>query len=110
MVPDHAHPRSRGGTDEIDNLVPSCFHCNAAKGWLTLEEFRLVRALRAGNLSFAFPGEEPLPQRDWLCCHSKEYERTLVVANQPWAADAYSRTKTGRGQKRRPVVWSRTVR
>ncbi len=29
---DHFKPTSKGGTDERWNLVPSCHHCNSAKG------------------------------------------------------------------------------
>lgn len=29
---DHVHPKSKGGTDEIHNLVTSCFNCNRGKG------------------------------------------------------------------------------
>ena len=36
---DHATPVSRGGTNEISNLVPSCHKCNADKRSKTREEF-----------------------------------------------------------------------
>jgi 5-methylcytosine-specific restriction endonuclease McrA len=29
---DHINPVSKGGTNEIDNLVTSCFDCNRGKG------------------------------------------------------------------------------
>ena len=29
---DHVFPVSKGGTDNIENLVPSCITCNADKG------------------------------------------------------------------------------
>lgn len=29
---DHVHPRSKGGTDELSNLVLCCEGCNSAKG------------------------------------------------------------------------------
>ena len=38
---DHVRPKSRGGTDEESNLVPSCHHCNSAKGKLLLSEWNL---------------------------------------------------------------------
>lgn len=28
---DHVHPRSRGGSDDIDNLVSACSECNLSK-------------------------------------------------------------------------------
>lgn len=36
---DHKIPRSRGGADAIDNLVPSCRACNTLKGRKTADEF-----------------------------------------------------------------------
>lgn len=94
MVPDHAHPKSRGGDDGVDNRLPACGGCNAAKGWLTVEEYRTVKGLRRGDLSFRFAGEDPALQRDWLCVHSEERERELFLHNQPWARDAYSRGRS----------------
>jgi 5-methylcytosine-specific restriction endonuclease McrA len=44
---DHDVPRSRGGSDDASNLVPSCMHCNAQKGRMTGDEFRAARKLRA---------------------------------------------------------------
>ncbi|MBI4258110.1 MAG: HNH endonuclease [Thaumarchaeota archaeon] len=29
---DHSNPVSRGGTDYLGNLVPSCIECNRSKG------------------------------------------------------------------------------
>ena len=37
---DHCIPLSRGGTDTLDNLLPSCAECNRRKGARTIEEFR----------------------------------------------------------------------
>lgn len=37
---EHVVPKKRGGPDDIDNLVPSCYRCNAQKGTKNLEEFR----------------------------------------------------------------------
>lgn len=36
---DHVVPRSRGGPDTIDNLVPACLPCNCAKGARTPSEW-----------------------------------------------------------------------
>lgn len=36
---DHKLPRSRGGTDALDNLVLACNKCNARKRNLTDEEY-----------------------------------------------------------------------
>jgi predicted restriction endonuclease len=37
---DHVHPKVSGGTDDMDNLLPSCRPCNNYKLFFTLEEFR----------------------------------------------------------------------
>ena len=39
---DHVIPISRKGTNQKENLVPSCKKCNSAKGSMLLEEFILV--------------------------------------------------------------------
>ena len=40
---DHVLPRSRGGADAIENLVPSCARCNIEKGSRTVDEWRGAR-------------------------------------------------------------------
>ncbi len=40
MQVDHIHPKSRNGTNHIDNLMPSCRRCNHYKRSLTVEDFR----------------------------------------------------------------------
>jgi len=40
-------PISRGGTAVLENLVVSCGGCNRAKGEMTADEFRALRALVA---------------------------------------------------------------
>lgn len=37
---EHQVPRSRGGTDDPANLVPSCRTCNAEKATKTVDEYR----------------------------------------------------------------------
>ena len=37
---DHANPRRNGGSDDIDNLLPSCKVCNSKKCGRTIEEYR----------------------------------------------------------------------
>lgn len=46
---EHQQPRSKDGTDNIDNLVPSCRPCNVRKGNRTLEEYRDVLVARLEN-------------------------------------------------------------
>jgi len=37
---DHSIPKSRGGTNHLNNLVPSCIPCNRDKGDLTSRQYR----------------------------------------------------------------------
>jgi 5-methylcytosine-specific restriction endonuclease McrA len=43
-VVDHKHPRSRGGSDELDNLVASCWKCNHEKLTTPYDEYLKGRA------------------------------------------------------------------
>ena len=40
MQVDHLIPKRKGGTDDFDNLMPSCRRCNHYKSSLDLEQFR----------------------------------------------------------------------
>ena len=49
LTVDHAKPRSRGGQNFDDNLLPACGYCNNLKADLTVSEFRKwvkVRVIR----------------------------------------------------------------
>jgi len=94
MIADHAYPKARGGVDDVDNRLPACPGCNAAKGWLSVEEFRALRGFREGNLSFTFACEDKGPSRDWLCGFSDDQLRELFLHNQPHAHEAYSRGRS----------------
>jgi len=58
---DHVIPRSKGGNDSKQNVVSACHACNQDKGCLTVQEFKMVMALRKGVIKppkgFKFPGE-----------------------------------------------------
>ena len=41
MTRDHVVPKSRGGTSELDNLLPACRACNLQKGDDSLDSFRM---------------------------------------------------------------------
>jgi 5-methylcytosine-specific restriction endonuclease McrA len=41
---DHFEPTSKGGTDDINNLVPSCSSCNSAKNNTPIDNFRKILA------------------------------------------------------------------
>jgi len=49
LTVDHAKPRSRGGQNLDENLLPACGYCNNLKANLTVSEFRKwvkVRVIR----------------------------------------------------------------
>jgi len=37
---DHSRSKSKGGTDHLNNLVPSCIPCNRNKGTLTKSQYQ----------------------------------------------------------------------
>lgn len=37
---DHVHPKSKGGSDDLDNLVTACESCNTSKGDKLIHEWR----------------------------------------------------------------------
>lgn len=37
---DHVHPKSKGGSDDLANLVTACQFCNISKGAKSIEEWR----------------------------------------------------------------------
>ena len=39
---DHSIPKSKGGTDHLNNLVPSCIPCNRNKGDQTSRQYRAM--------------------------------------------------------------------
>ena len=41
FVIDHIHPKINGGKNDYSNLAATCILCNATKGSLSLEEFRI---------------------------------------------------------------------
>lgn len=40
---DHMTPKSRGGSDKPENIVPACYGCNLEKGNMTYEEYQTWR-------------------------------------------------------------------
>lgn len=49
LTADHRIPLSRGGTNDIGNILPACRPCNASKGRLTEGEYRAARIAAAAR-------------------------------------------------------------
>jgi 5-methylcytosine-specific restriction endonuclease McrA len=49
LTRDHLIPLSKGGTDDISNVVPSCKSCNGSKGDKTLEEWKRVTVIETAS-------------------------------------------------------------
>lgn len=47
FVVEHVTPRCDGGSNRIDNLMPSCSPCNSSKGRKSVDEFRRFCAVKA---------------------------------------------------------------
>lgn len=48
---DHKHPKHRGGTNDMENLMPACARCNRWKATFTIDEFRNEIAAQVGRLA-----------------------------------------------------------
>jgi len=46
---DHLQPRSRGGSNRIENIAPACDGCNLQKGNMNAEEFMRYRQRISAN-------------------------------------------------------------
>lgn len=60
MQVDHVNPRYYGGSDDIDNLMPSCRACNFRKGTFPLEYFRNEIKNQCDGLCKTFQGRMSL--------------------------------------------------
>jgi len=63
---DHIIPISKNGTHELENLVPSCHHCNHIKSSYSIKNFRKLK-----ELPYVFYGEilksyKKADRRKWL--------------------------------------------
>lgn len=52
---EHIKPVSKGGTNDITNLLPSCKKYNSTKGTKSLEDFRQVLTFRKNNIPVFTP-------------------------------------------------------
>lgn len=55
---EHVIPKSTGGSNDIENLLPSCRSCNSTKGISDLETFRLRLAVNKRTDGILFSWEQ----------------------------------------------------
>ncbi|NLV77774.1 MAG: HNH endonuclease [Rhodococcus sp.] len=72
---DHVVPWSRGGSDDLENLVPACYPCNRDKADLTVEEWGAARTARGA----AWPPPSRQSTLDDLTCEWTDSERETPV-------------------------------
>ena len=48
---EHSNPRSKGGTNSLNNLYPSCISCNRSKGASSTKAARAKNGLKSAPLS-----------------------------------------------------------
>jgi len=92
---DHIHPRAKGGTDRVSNLILACIRCNRAKGVQDVTEFvtdpaRLTRILAATQA----------PLRDAAAVNSTRaaLHRSLVATGLPVRAGSGGETAWNRAR------------
>lgn len=95
LTKDHLVPLSRGGSDDIGNIVPACFNCNRLKGAMTIDEFREARPV-------FFTAEQNLYRK------SIEVD-SLGSAPQPFLAQAvhYLAPKMDMDPSADPLYWQK---
>lgn len=49
---DHINPKTKGGSNDLSNLLPACWICNSSKSYKTLEEYRMMVAVRELNIPY----------------------------------------------------------
>ena len=82
---DHVTPVSKGGRDEMVNLVPSCPSCNSRKSNTDFDAMRFNQGIRDSKRPFFSRS-----QREWLLKHGFDidavcrlYERPLHFETDP---------------------------
>ncbi|MGV9374556.1 RNA-guided endonuclease IscB [Nonomuraea sp. NPDC003707] len=93
---DHVHPRSRGGSDRVSNLVLACIRCNQAKSNRPAEEFVTNHRVLARILAQA-----KTPLRDAAAVQSVRWalwralDQRLPTHNASGGRTKWNRTRCG---------------
>lgn len=87
LTKDHTVPKSKGGTDELDNLKPMCMVCNSKKGSMHMAEFesKLKGTTLDWNLKHAANVIDRMKSRyglDMTMVEYKKFSRHVVNSSE----------------------------
>ena len=95
---EHIHPRSKGGTNRVSNLVPACEPCNTRKGAKPVEQF----LARKPNVLAQIKRQLKVPLKDTAAVNATRYvignalkEVGLPVSFWSGGRTKWNRTKLG---------------
>jgi hypothetical protein len=93
---DHAHPRARGGSNRVSNLVPACIPCNTEKAARPIEDF----LARGSNRLAAIKAQLKAPLRDGAAVDAARWVlyEALADTGLPIEASSGGRTKYNRAR------------
>lgn len=92
---DHIEPRSKGGSDDIDNLITACFACNRGKGAETImPEDKPMTATHPGIVGkcFVFIGSDNLQHSAGIIRSRLTETLYLVQFYEAWEGTPYTMT------------------
>lgn len=82
---DHIHPTSKGGSDEIDNLITACWDCNSGKSDRLLTESPVAGINLAEKLTFQRERASQLKAyNDFKLSERQEFEGLAMLVSDRW--------------------------